>query len=187
MARWPQVPDVYGWLRLDARGQWYLIDRQQPGFDAAVHGRGSPITSPGIVDFLGRNYGCDARGCWYWQNGPQRAYAELDLAPLIYRVLNREALQAGHIELVSHTGYPVQQLHAVALDAGGRLWIRSEQGPGIIHDLDASLLQIDEGPAGLQVRLGGQDWPVGDIDEGDRFFGFARSPLSLQSAKDPAS
>ena len=182
MARWPQVPDVYGWLRLDGRGQWYLIDRQQPGFDPAVHGRGSPITSPGIVDFVGRNYGCDARGCWYWQNGPQRAFAELDVAPLVYRVLNREALQADRIELVAHTGYPVQQVQSVALDAGGRLWLRSEQGPGIIHDLDASLLQIDEGPGGLQLMLGGTAWPVADIDEGARFFGVVRSPLALQCA-----
>ncbi|MBP7581842.1 MAG: DUF2946 family protein, partial [Vogesella sp.] len=26
MDKWPNVPAVYGWLRLDARGQWWLRD-----------------------------------------------------------------------------------------------------------------------------------------------------------------
>ena len=26
MAKWPHVPHCYGWLGLDARGDWYLRD-----------------------------------------------------------------------------------------------------------------------------------------------------------------
>ena len=26
MKKWPNVPDCYGWLGLDARGHWYLRD-----------------------------------------------------------------------------------------------------------------------------------------------------------------
>ena len=26
LAKWPNVPDCYGWLGLDARGQWYMRD-----------------------------------------------------------------------------------------------------------------------------------------------------------------
>ena len=26
LAKWPNVPDCYGWLGLDARGHWYLRD-----------------------------------------------------------------------------------------------------------------------------------------------------------------
>ena len=88
MQKWPQVPDVYGWLRLDRRGRWLLIDPSQTDSDDAGVAAGSAITSPPIVDFIGRNYECDARGAWYWQNGPQRAFASLELAPLILRVLN---------------------------------------------------------------------------------------------------
>ncbi|HMN64893.1 MAG TPA: DUF2946 family protein, partial [Burkholderiaceae bacterium] len=33
MARWPDVPAVWGWLRLDRRGRWLLVDRGRPGFD----------------------------------------------------------------------------------------------------------------------------------------------------------
>jgi hypothetical protein len=177
MAKWPQVPDVYGWLRLDARGQWYLVDRNLPGFSQSVHGKGSPITSPGILDFIGRNYACDERGCWYWQNGPQRAFAELDLAPLVFRVLNRVALQPHMIELVSHTGYPVQSVRAAAVDSGGRVWITSEQGPGVIHDLDASNLRIDDHVEPMQLSLGEQSWSMVEIEEGDKTFGFVPSPL----------
>ena len=28
MAKWPNVPACYGWLALDARGQWWLRDAQ---------------------------------------------------------------------------------------------------------------------------------------------------------------
>jgi hypothetical protein len=54
MTRWPNVPAMFGWLRLDRRGRWMLIDRGAPGFDEALHGAGSEITSPPIIDFIGR-------------------------------------------------------------------------------------------------------------------------------------
>jgi Protein of unknown function (DUF2946) len=179
MTKWPDVPDVYGWLRLDARGTWYLIDRNIPGFQEAAHGKGSSITSPGIVDFIGRNYACDERGCWYWQNGPQRAFAELDVAPLIYRVLNRAALAPDMIELASHTGYPVQTVRAAAIDKHGRVWITSELGPGVVHDLDANNLRIDDATEPWQLLLGEQQFPMVEIEVGDTTFGFKRSPLSI--------
>ena len=34
MAKWPNVPACYGWLGLDARGQWYMRDeRTQAAFE----------------------------------------------------------------------------------------------------------------------------------------------------------
>jgi hypothetical protein len=179
MTKWPTVPDVYGWLRLDGRGLWHLIDRNIPGFEEATHGKGSSITSPGIVDFIGRNYACDERGCWYWQNGPQRAFAELDVAPLVYRVLNRAALTPHMIELASHTGYPVQTVRAAAIDAAGRVWITCELGPGVVHDLDASSLRISDESDPMQLQLGEQSFPLVEIEHGDVTFGFERSPLRL--------
>jgi len=56
MARWPNVPAVYGWLRLGRRGQWFLIDRNSPGFDERIHGEGSPIGNVQINEFIARNY-----------------------------------------------------------------------------------------------------------------------------------
>lgn len=72
MARWPDVPHVYGWLSLTARGQWRM--------------RGEPIANAAIRDFIGRNYGCDEDGRWFFQNGPQRVYVTLELTPWVYRV-----------------------------------------------------------------------------------------------------
>ena len=139
MARWPNVPAMHGWLRLTRRGRWMLIDRGMPGFDEALHGAGSEITSPPIIDFIGRNYLHDESGCWYWQNGPQRVFVDLELAPLLYRVMGEAPTQS----LVTHTGYPVQRIDRVMDDAAGNLWLITEQGPGCIDDRDLGALDID--------------------------------------------
>ena len=71
MEKWPNVPDVYGWLRLDARAGWWL--------------RQSRLTQPAICAFFDRNYACDAQGRYYVQNGPQRVFVALDRTPFIAR------------------------------------------------------------------------------------------------------
>lgn len=75
MARWPDVPDVFGWLSLNARGHWRL-HTQGEALDANGPGRpsspGVPISSPRINQFINRNYARDAKGQWYFQNGPQQ-------------------------------------------------------------------------------------------------------------------
>lgn len=141
MQRWPQVPAVHGWLRLDRRGRWLLIDRGRPGFDEARDGAGSEITSPPILDFIGRNYGADDAGRWYWQNGPQRVYVDIDLAPLVLRVVG-EGLAA---RLVTHTGYPLDTPGTGWIDAEGNVFLETAMGPGALHDLDLGGLEIDEG------------------------------------------
>lgn len=153
MQKWPQVPDVYGWLRLDRRGRWLLIDPSQAdsgdSADAGA-GAGSAITSPPIVDFIGRNYECDARGAWYWQNGPQRAFASLELAPLILRVLNEPPRQ----RLVTHTGYIVERVTRILSDADGNLLMMTNLGPAALDDRDFGQLQlIDDGDGGTMTLL----------------------------------
>jgi hypothetical protein len=69
LARWPNVPAVYGWLSLDRRGNWRI--------------KGEKIGNPALRDFIGRNYEADARGCWFFQNGPQRVYVQLAYTPLV--------------------------------------------------------------------------------------------------------
>jgi hypothetical protein len=138
MAKWPQVPDVYGWLRLSRRGQWFLIDRSKPDFDEEHDGEGSLITSPPILDFIGRNYDCDERGAWYWQNGPQRAFVRLDLAPLVLRVLNEPPTQ----RLVTHTGFIVEHVERVLGDADGNLLMVTDIGPAVVDDRDIGQLQL---------------------------------------------
>src|SRR5829696_8350527 len=69
MARWPNVPAVYGWLSLDRRGNWRI--------------KGEKIGNPALRDFIGRNYEADAQGRWFFQNGPQRVYVQLAYTPLV--------------------------------------------------------------------------------------------------------
>ncbi|QID18081.1 DUF2946 family protein [Nitrogeniibacter mangrovi] len=71
MAKWPNVPDLFGWLSLDERGRWRIQD--------------SPIDHPGLIEFIGRNYDVDDRGRWFFQNGPQRVFVDLHYTPWIVR------------------------------------------------------------------------------------------------------
>jgi hypothetical protein len=83
LARWPNVPAVYGWLSLDRRGNWRI--------------KGERIANAALRDFIGRNYDCDARGCWFFQNGPQRVYVSLAYTPHVVHY-EADALvdQCGH-------------------------------------------------------------------------------------------
>ncbi|WP_459617240.1 DUF2946 family protein [Bordetella sp. 2513F-2] len=130
MARWPDVPAVHGWLSLDPRGRWRL----HPGGDALAGSPGEPITNTQILTFIGRNYAGDDEGRWYFQNGPQRVYVRLDAAPFVLR-LDEQARG-----LQTHTGLPVRQVRDWWLDDAGRLYARTDHGPGLVEDRDLAAL-----------------------------------------------
>jgi hypothetical protein len=69
MAKWPNVPAVYGWLQLDRRGNWRI--------------KGERVGNPALREFICRNYQPDSRGCWFFQNGPQRVFVALAYTPLV--------------------------------------------------------------------------------------------------------
>jgi hypothetical protein len=78
LAKWPNVPAVYGWLSLDRRGNWLIRA------SSASHAFGR-IGNEALREFIGRNYEVDSGGRWYFQNGPQRVYVTLAYAPLVVR------------------------------------------------------------------------------------------------------
>ena len=123
MAKWPNVPSVYGWLGLDRRGQWLL--------------KGERIPNPLVTEFIGRNYARDERGCWYFQNGPQRVFVNLDYAPFVLRTVNREG---DPLELRTHNEKPVSRVDGVWVDESGVLIVESEHGAGTVHDRDLERL-----------------------------------------------
>jgi hypothetical protein len=135
MARWPGVPDVYGWLSLSERGRWRL----HPGGTALLdpQGTGEEISSPQILRFIGRNYACDERGRWYFQNGPQRVYVRLDAAPYVFSCAGPGP------DLRSHDGLPAGPVQAWWLDDGGRLYASCRLGPGLIAGRD--LMDVMDG------------------------------------------
>jgi len=122
MARWPDVPAVYGWLALDRRGNWLLQDSAGGGF-----GR---IGNAMLRDFIARNYAHDERGCWYFQNGPQRVFVALAYTPLVLRYEGET--------LVDHCGRPVRA-RATFVDEEGSVLIEDERGVGLLDDRDLAL------------------------------------------------
>lgn len=116
LAKWPNVPTVYGWLSLTARGQWRI--------------RGEGIGNAAIREFIGRNYASDKMGRWFFQNGPQRVFVSLEVTPWIL------GLDADGV--TAHHGMRVRECQAAALLDDGRVVLQSESGPGLIDDRDAA-------------------------------------------------
>ena len=162
LKKWPQVPDCYGWLALDARGDWYMRDEriQHAGPFPAVNG--SRIEHPALRAFIERNYEHDARGAWFFQNGPQRVYLELEATPWVLRLQPDGAL-------LTHTGRTVQ-LQATWLDEQGRLYGDTDAGLGLVHAQDML-------PASDALEAG--RWPAPQsalAAELPARFGFLRAP-----------
>jgi hypothetical protein len=151
IAKWPNVPDCYGWLALDARGNWYLRDDAAqaagpfqsgaPPHEAAdgasaesshrrAAAKGSRLLHEKLVDFIQRNYEGDAQGRWFFQNGPQRVYVELEITPWVWRVA-----PGPRFEVAAHTGAMAQSI-ACFLDEHGRVYLQTDIGFGLVHSLD---------------------------------------------------
>jgi len=113
MAKWPDVPDVYGWLSLDRRGNWLL--------------KGERIGNQALRDFISRNYNSDSKGRWYFQNGPQRVFVSLAYTPLVIRFEGAM--------LVDHCGRPFQPEQAY-LDDEGSVLMLGPAGAGLLDDRD---------------------------------------------------
>lgn len=165
MAKWPNVPDCYGWLGLDARGNWYLRDdRAQaagPFAGGTAASKGSLLRHEKLIDFIQRNYLADAQGHWFFQNGPQRVFVELEATPWIWRVQADFSVQA-------HTGAAARVQRCV-VDELGHVYLETDLGFGLVHTQDVALA-AEAVQAGLWVpqELGRAELP--------QRFGYVRSP-----------
>lgn len=132
LVKWPKVPACYGWLGLDARGNWYLRDARaqaQGSFSGGtVDSKGSLLKHQKLIEFIARNYEPDAQGQWFFQNGPQRVYVELEVTPLIWRVNDDLSVQ-------DHNGR-VARVQRCLLDEHGRLYLHTDTGFGLVHSMD---------------------------------------------------
>jgi hypothetical protein len=162
MLKWPDVPDVYGWLRLDRRGNWRLRSEGDAGPVFTIVGNAA------FNAFISRNYGKDERGCWFFQNGPQRVFVGLDYAPLVYRVAGSE--------LVDHCGRPARQVQAAWLDEEGSLVLQATGGPGGLDDRDLGPLADSLSQGSFEAV--GASLPLGRLRhaEMESRFGFVREP-----------
>lgn len=136
LAKWPNVPDCYGWLGLDARGNWFMRDdaaqAQGPFAGGTLQSKGSLLKHEKLIDFIQRNYEPDAQGQWFFQNGPQRVYVELEATPLIWRIKDDGSIH-------DHRG-TVAHMQRCWLDEHGRVYLETDIGFGLVHSMD--MLQV---------------------------------------------
>lgn len=166
LVKWPNVPDCRGWLALDARGEWFMRDDRCQAAGPFPQSKGSQILHDKLRGFIERNYEADAQGCWFFQNGPQRVYVELEAAPQVWRLSRPDATLLIH----SHAGLAANYRHSW-LDEQGRLFLETDQGFGLVHSMDMALA-ADEVEAGR--------WQPGEMAFADMagHFGYVLSPAA---------
>ncbi|MBB3214649.1 hypothetical protein FHW67_003971 [Herbaspirillum sp. Sphag1AN] len=128
MTKWPNVPHCFGWLRLDARGYWRMRDTYAQENDLP----GTRIDHATLIGFINRNYGGDDTGRWFFQNGPQRVYVDLELTPYIVRT-------DPTADLKLHTDEPLQPT-AAWLTERGQLLLASPDKVATLDDRDGAAL-----------------------------------------------
>lgn len=171
LKKWPNVPACHGWLALDARGDWYMRDDRVQAAGPFPRIKGSRIEHEKLREFIGRNYDRDEHGAWFFQNGPQRVYVELEAAPWVWRL---EAVAGAAPRLQSHTGR-MADFRSVWIDEPGRLYVDTGLGLGIVHtlDMEAAADAVEQG-----------HWQPQQIaaDELPGRFGFCLSPQAQKKA-----
>jgi hypothetical protein len=167
IAKWPNVPHCYGWLGLDARGNWYMRDDRIQAAGPFAQNKGSLLKHEKLVDFIARNYEHDESGQWFFQNGPQRVYVELELTPVILRVRSSA-------DVSSHTGRAAKPKGAI-LDEEGRLYLDTDIGFGLVHTLDMEA-------AADAVEQGLWQPAAATAAELPARFGYVLSPAATQPA-----
>lgn len=184
MAKWPNVPDVFGWLGLDKRGNWRIKDE--------------PVRNPVIAEFIGRNYHFDERGRWFFQNGPQRVFVSLAYAPFVLRTCGNN--KAPRLE--THTGVILDRVTGAWIDEEGTLVVRASGGQvGTVNDRDLAEVtswftdasgrpasdgamsralesHTSHGSTGISLSYGAGRVPVGRViaDQVPAKLGFERTP-----------
>ena len=182
MAKWPAVPNVYGWLSLGRRGTWMI--------------KGDRIANAGVTAFIGRNYAADEQGRWFFQNGPQRVFVTLEYTPFVVNTAG-DASTA----LETHIGQSIGKVSGAWVDETGSLLLRWGTGLGVLNDRDLARISglftdlhgkpIDDAllarafntesrrhATGVYVDYAGSCVPIGRIHSGEvaQKFGFDPAP-----------
>jgi len=185
MAKWPNVPHCYGWLALDARGAWRMRDEAAQQANAP----GDKLNNATLVGFINRNYAHDDAGRWYFQNGPQRVYVNLEATPFIARTDPAQGL-------VVQTGAAIDSIERLFLTEAGGAIVQAGDIIAQVDDRDVAQLfeglELDGKPAAdeallawlaggagnLVLRYRGQEVPVERIagSELTQRFGYVQVP-----------
>ena len=146
MAKWPNVPHCYGWLALDARGNWRMRDEAAQRAGAP----GDKLANAALVGFINRNYAHDDQGRWYFQNGPQRVYVNLEATPFIARTDPGQGF-------VLQTGQPLATVEAVFMLDTGAVILQAGEVVAQLDDRDLAQvlarMELDGQPASVEAIM----------------------------------
>jgi hypothetical protein len=131
LIKWPNVPDCYGWLALDRRGQW----RMRNEFAQENNLPGQVIEHLALKEFISRNYACDSVGRYFFQNGPQRVFVNLDSTPWVARMIpdNKQ------LQLTTQCHSNIDPSAALS-DENGNIYIIGEVEQFIYHQIEKQQL-----------------------------------------------
>lgn len=166
LRKWPNVPDCWGWLGLDMRGNWWLRDVAAQSLGPFPVSKGTLLEHEKLLAFIGRNYESNAQGHWFFQNGPQRVYVELESTPMVWRV-------DASAQVLAHTGKAAMQVQHCLLDEAGHVYLLCDGMLGVVHTQD--MVHVAE-------VLERGTWAVENVTAAElpHRFGFVRSPQQAQ-------
>ena len=196
MAKWPNVPHCYGWLALDARGAWRMRDERAQHLGLA----GDKVIQQALLGFINRNYAADERGCYYFQNGPQRVFLNLETTPFVARTDPQRGL-------VLHTGETVAvidrafmtEFGEVIVDVGGKIaQIDDRDGAQMMALMEVNgrpaldddvMGWLDHGEVKLALRFKGRELALQRVARAQvpAVFGFVRLPQPLEGEASEAA
>lgn len=197
LIKWPNVPDCYGWLALDRRGQWRMVDE----YAQQHHLPGKLIDHVSLNEFISRNYASDMAGRYFFQNGPQRVFVTLAATPWVVRITPHESSS----QMMTQCQSQMTPTSALS-DEQGNIYIVGSIQQTVFQDIENQQFALKEMPAvallhdhdldlfselatlreeacsfGGSWTWGGQQLPLDPIhsDELSQRFGFIQHPTPL--------
>ena len=133
LIKWPDVPDCYGWLALDRRGQWRMRDE----FTQQNNLPGQVIKHQSLNEFISRNYARDTQGKYFFQNGPQRVFITLDSTPWIVRMIPSDQ----GVKLLTQCQSPIEPTAALS-DEKGNIYIVGNIAQVVYEESDRAQFKL---------------------------------------------
>jgi len=190
--KWPQVPNCYGWLNFDRRGEW----RIQNEYAQQHRLSGEKITHAGFKQYIESHLARDYCGNHFFQNGPQRVFISFAYCPWVVRFY---PLTDGHWELKTTFGQAIQPtgcfldeqdqicfeavFEVLEQDENGQYAPKQIKSIGLLHDHDLDIFsafaKIFQNSCGsLGEFLWQQKMSIEPINSKDlpRLFQFIKNP-----------
>ncbi len=148
LQKWPQVPNCFGWLHFDRRGEW----RIQNDYAQQHHLPGEKVTHPGFKNYIESHLAVDDKGNHFFQNGPQRVYISFAICPWVVRFYplaeGKWELKTTFGQAIQPTGCFLDEQDQISFEAEFETFTQEENGQftptkiksiGLLHDHDLDI------------------------------------------------